>query len=233
MSRAAALALALAGGALAVQPAPAAAQSPFTGSFELRAGPYRPDIDAVFTGRGPYQKVFGSGSPYAFRLHAAKALPWRRLGTFEVGLGAGYWQVRGHAVDAAGDPTADRTALYVIPTQLTLTWRLDLLWDQLSIPLVPYGRASLERYNWWTTGPTGKTSEYGATNGFAYGGGVGLVLDFLDPMLARELDADSGVNHTLLVFDVSRTKVDDFGATRSLVFAKDATLYSAGLLFVF
>lgn len=236
MSRRARLALAVLA-ALGLAPVRAAAESPYNGSFELRVGTYRPDIDSGFTvpagGQGPYQAVFGGGRPKFLRLHVAKALPWRAAGTLEVGAGAGWWEVNGHAVDAAGAPTSERTAFKIVPTELTATWRLDLLWERLSIPLVPYARASLQRYNWWVTGPGGSTVKTGATNGFAYGGGVGLVLNFLDPVLARELDADSGVNHTMVTLDVSKTKVDDFGSDRSWNLSDEKVTYSLGLLFVF
>ena len=163
----------------------------------------------------------------------ARALPWRALGAFEVGVGAGWWQVSGFARDAQDQPTTEKTGFRIVPTEVTATWRLDVLWERFSIPLVPYARASLQRYNWWITGPGGGTVKTGATNGYALGGGVGLVLDLLDPMLARELDADAGVNHTMLTFDVQRTRVDDFGASRSFDLSDSQLSYAFGLLFVF
>lgn len=222
---------------LALAPAPAAAESPIAGSFELRLGTYRPDDDArlgnVPPAERPYQKAFGDGRPMSFKLHVARALPWRAAGTFEVGVGAGWWKVDGHALDAQDRPTTEKTGFRIVPTELTATYRLDVLWERFSIPLVPYARASLQRYNWWITGPGGKTVKSGATNGFAYGGGVGLVLDLLDPTLARELDADAGVNQTMLTFDVQRTKVDDFGADESFDLSDSQLSLSFGLLFVF
>ncbi len=237
MSRPALLVPALLAAALALAPAPAAAESPITGSFELRVGTYRPDDDARFTNvapeERPYQKAFGGGRPMSFKLHVARALPWRQAGTFEVGVGAGWWKVDGNALDAQDQPTTEKTGLRIIPVEVTATWRLDVLWERLSIPLVPYARASLQRYNWWITGPGGKTVKTGATNGVAFGGGVGLVLDLLDPTLARELDADAGVNHTMLTFDVQKSKVDDFGSDTSFDLSDSQLTYSFGLLFVF
>lgn len=232
--RQAALALPLLAAALCLAPSPAVAESPLSGSFEFRVGTYRPNDDArLTTSPGPYERIFGTSRPKSFKLHVARALPWRVAGTLEVGLGAGWWEANAHALDAQGQPTTERTAFKMVPTELTATWRLDLLWDRLSVPLVPYARASLQRYNWWITGPGGKTVKSGATNGYAYGGGVGLVLDLLDPTLARELDADSGVNHTMLTLDVSKTKVDDFGSDSSFDLSDEQVTFSVGLLFVF
>jgi hypothetical protein len=121
-----------------------------------------------------------------------------------------------------------------VPTSLTLTYRADVLFDRFGFPLVPYGRVALQRYNWWISGTTGSTSKSGATDGYSYGGGVAFVLDWVDSGLARELDHDTGINHTMLVFDASKTKVDDFGARKSSWDLSDTTwTYSFGLLFVF
>jgi hypothetical protein len=101
------------------------------------------------------------------------------------------------------------------------------------VPFVPYGRLALQRYNWWITGPTGATTKSGATNGLSYGAGLGLVLDLLDPMLAREFDADAGVNTTMLIVDFTKSKVDDFGSKSSFDLSDSQTTVTFGLLFVF
>lgn len=237
MSRALALAPALLAALLALAPAAASAGSPYLGSVEVRTGGYRPDDDSRFAllpgETGPYQKAFGNGRPFGFWLHVARALPWRQYGTVELGGGAGYWAVKGYAVTEAGLPTTERTALKMVPTELSATWRADLIWERWNVPFVPYARLALQRYNWWITGPSGATTKSGATNGFSYGGGLGLVLNFLDPMLARELDADAGINTTMLVVDVAQTKVDDFGATKSFDLSDSQTTITFGLAFVF
>jgi len=209
--------------------------SPMTGSLELRVGNYRPNVDAAITGpTKPWADTFGGKRPLEFSLHAAKALPWRDYGTVEVGVGVGFFQASGHGHYVLdGKVAPDKTSFSMVPVALTLTYRLDLLMDRWSIPLVPYGRAALQRYNWWIGGPTGSTSKSGATDGYAYGGGVGLVLDFIDPVLARELDNDTGINHTMLVFDVSKTRMDDFGSKKSWDLSDTKPTYSFGLLFVF
>lgn len=239
MSRRPIVALAIAAALLGAAPSPAAAEeSPVLGSVEFRAGGFRPDADAGLTiapgDTGPYQKAFGNGRPWGFWLHVARALPWRQYGTVELGGGAGYWAVKGQAVDVNGAPTSEKTAFKIVPTELSVTYRADVLWERWRVPFVPYGRLALQRYNWWITGPSGSTTKSGATNGWGVSGGVGLVLDLLDPMLAREFDADIGVNHTILIFDVAKNTVDDFGSKTSidLTDAQGVT-WSLGLLFVF
>jgi hypothetical protein len=163
----------------------------------------------------------------------ARALPWRQYGTIELGGGAGYWAVKGQALDGNDQPTSESTALKMIPMQLSATWRADLVWDRWRVPFVPYLRVAYQHYAWWITGPGGSTVKSGATNGYSFGGGLGLMLDMLDPMLAREFDADVGINHTLLIVDVTQTRVDDFGAYQSFDLSDSQPTYSIGLLFVF
>ena len=184
-------------------------------------------------GSKPWETNFGTKRPLTFSLHAAKALPWRTFGTVEFGVGVGWFRASGRArfLDLTVSP--DKTTFSMVPLTLSLTYRLDMLFDRWSIPIVPYGRAALVRDNWWVGGTTGSTVKSGATNGYSYGGGVGLVLDFIDPTLARELDRDTGINHTLLVFDISKTKVDDFGSKSSWDLSDTQPTYSFGLLFVF
>ena len=218
--------------------------SPMSGSFEFRYGNYKPNVDgSSFSSlpagaTGPWASTFGSGRKSEFSLHGAKALPWRTYGTVEIGLGAAWFQANGQGHFLGGGASQDTTSFSMVPTSLTLTYRADVLFDRFGFPLVPYGRVALQRYNWWVTGTTGSTSKSGATDGYSYGGGVAFVLDWVDAGLARELDHDTGINHTMLVFDASKTKVDDFGATRnkkptSWDLSDTTWTYSFGLLFVF
>jgi hypothetical protein len=225
----AALALAAAG-----TPSQVLAATPIQGSVELRLGAYRPDVDGDFAVKpGPYETVFGGTRPLKFDLLASKAL-WRGFGTFEAGLGVGYFSQSGRGIfPSTGLPSGDKTAFKVVPTSLALTWRFDLLLDRWNVPLVPFARASLERYNWWVTGGGGSTVKSGATNGYSYGGGLALALDFFDPMLGRELDTETGVNHAMAVLELKKTVVDDFGSASSWNLSDTKTTMSFGLLFVF
>jgi hypothetical protein len=216
--------------------APAAAQvaSPRWGSAELGGGPYLPRADHEFGGGvQPWHQVFGGAPAPMWRLHLARAVYAGDGGSVEVGFKTGYFTQSGHAVDrTTGKRTADRATFNIIPTSLTLTYRADQLWEGWGFPLVPYARVALERYNWWTTKQS-KWTQRGATNGFSATGGVALVIDYLDPQSARDLDNDVGVNHTALYFDVTKSKVDDFGSKRSWDLSDNRLFWSTGLLLVF
>jgi hypothetical protein len=238
--------LALAAVAAVALAAPAQAkESGRWGTFQLRYTSFRPNVDDEFAGAAqPWADAFGKGRRPMVRLDVSKTILSRAFGSFDVGVGVGFFQARGHALVAegpsAGQPSADRTTLRIIPTSLTLTYRFDVLAERWSIPIAPYAKASLERYNWWITRGSGGTAEFagdsgrGATNGYGFGAGVAFLLDVIDRGLARDMDNDTGINHSYLFAEVSRTTVDDFGSSRSLDLSSDnGLLYSFGLLFVF
>lgn len=222
--------------ALVLAATSARAESPRWGSLELGAGSYSPNIDSEFTPAPgqlpPYQKVFGSGRGWLFRAAVSRAL-FTRVGSLEVGFKTGYFQKTAKALDSTGQPSGDETSFKFIPTSVMLTYRADFIADWWNIPLVPYGRASLERYNWWTTSGDGTWDKEGATNGWSVAGGLALLLDFFDPQLARELDMDSGINHTYLFFEVQKSKVNDFGSSSSWDLSDPKLSLTGGLLLTF
>ncbi len=207
------------------------------GSLEIGAGPYRPDIDAEFpAGTGPYEQVFGSGRRWMFRTGVGKTV-WRGFGDLEVGFRTGISKASGRGLIAQGGTfvkSGDQTALWIVPTSLTVTYYFDWVAERYRwIPLTLYGRGALERYNWWVTGGGGSTTKRGATNGWSVTGGAALLLDALDPGMARELERDTGIDHTYLFFDVTKTKVDDFGSSTSWDLSSDKPAFAFGLLLVF
>jgi hypothetical protein len=232
------LALAL---ALAAAPALAAAQpSPRWGSFELSIGGYRPDIDGEFTGgQRPFQTAFGTSRRVAFRADVAYSL-LVNYGSLDLGFGAGYWAAKGNGLLPDGTVSADETALKIVPGRVTLTYRFDLLAERWGVPLVPYGRVALDGYYWWVTNGSNSTTTFngkggsGLTTGFSVSGGLAFLLDFVDSGLAREMDRDTGINHTYLFVDVQKDWIDGFGSNKSWKLSNAGTVFlSGGLLFVF
>jgi hypothetical protein len=73
----------------------------------------------------------------------------------------------------------------------------------------------------------------GATYGWSVAGGVGLLLDFIDPSLSRELDDDTGINATWLYVEVEKSVVNDFGSRRSWSLSDETLTLSGGLRMVF
>jgi hypothetical protein len=241
------LALAVSLAALAPLTARAQTSSPRWGSFELGTSSFAPNVDSAFapipggpTGAGPWEQMFGIHRRWGLRVGLSKTV-LDGFGALDVGLRTGY--VRAGAkgfVNTApdGQPaiwvrSGDTTYFHMIPTSAMVTYRLDWFAERFNVPLAPYGRFAFERYNWWVENGNGATKQKGATNGWSITGGVALLLDFFDPGLARELDAETGINHTYLFFDVTKTQVDDFGASKSWDLSERDVSYGAGLMFVF
>ncbi len=220
--------------AVLLLPAAGRAESPRVGSFDLEVGQYRPNVDAEFAAKpGPWQSILGRSRPWLFRGTLSYDLT-HYFGSLEIGFQTGYMQRGGYGRTISGEPSSDPTAFHVIPTSAVLTYRLDWFADRWNVPLAPYGRVALERYNWWVTDGSGSTSRSGATNGWSYGLGLALLLDFFDPTLSRELDRETGINHTYVFAEARKTKVDDFGSKKSWDLSDDSRItWSVGMLFVF
>lgn len=220
-------------------------QSGRWGSVDVGVQWYRPNLDSEpFPNRallppgvdGPYELMFGDDRGFMFTFGVSRAL-FTRMGSLEVGFRTGYFQEsgEGRVLDASGNwvATGAESKFRVMPTSASLTYRFDWPVERYRIPLAPYVRATFERYNWWITGGTGDTTEKGATNGWSVAGGLAFLLDILDPMLAREFDRDSGVNHTYLFAEISKSSIDDFGSSTSWDLSDEDYSLSGGLLFVF
>ncbi len=241
MSRALVMRAALAAAVLAASGSAGAqpTKSPRWGTFELSLSGYRPRIDAEFGGRAaPFEAAFGGGRNLMFRADLAYTV-FRDFGSLDVGIGGGYWEKSGHGFLPDGTASGDSTALKVIPSRLSVTYRFDVLAERWSIPLAPYARVSFDRYWWWVTNGSGGTatsggkSGWGATNGYSFSGGVALLLDVIDPELAREMDRDVGINHTYAFVDFTKSYVSDFGSSSSWDMSDDRVTIAGGLMFVF
>jgi len=74
----------------------------------------------------------------------------------------------------------------------------------------------------------------GATNGYSLTGGIAFQLDYLDEGLSREMDADTGINHTYVYGEATKYSVNDFGSKSSWDLGNTGSVvFGFGLLFVF
>lgn len=181
-------------------------ESPRTSALQLKLGSFNPksSIDeGATTGPGPYQASFGSSGMLLFEMQYDRYL-WQRVGALGLGLSAGYAEKYGHAsVLGTTKPqeTNVKTALIVSPLKLTAVYNFDYAALKWHVPLVPYVRGGVALVPWWSL-KNGKV-EYvegdrgaGAKWGWTATGGVALLLDVLEPRMARDFDTDLGVNHT-------------------------------------
>jgi hypothetical protein len=212
-------------------------------AFELRFGPYRPDVDSEFVGRSnpprtPYKDYFTNSN----RLMSQVELDWQILhqfGSLGLGVGVGYFQVTGTAPEALdGEPSGDTSTLKVVPVSFSAVYRFDYIFERYNFPIVPYGKLGLDWAYWQITdgnneiatdgmGGTGR----GATLGWHASAGLALIIDFFDPEAAHDFDADLGVNHTALTFEGTHADISGLGQKDRLHVGD--TTWSAGLLLEF
>jgi len=198
-------------------------ESPRTGAIEFRLGAYKPLIDREkgLTG-SVYDSVFGPSSMLLFELEFQKFV-YQGVGTAGVGFSIGYAEKYGHATVVQTDPNAPPiqssvpTSLKVLPMRLVGVYKMDYLATHQNIPLTPYVKAGFNFTPWWST--KGDAIQYvngsrgaGEKWGYGFTAGIGLLLDYFEPRLAKDFDSDVGVNHTYLYAEYTYENVNNFGS---------------------
>jgi uncharacterized protein (TIGR03382 family) len=210
--------------------APGAARA--AGSVELGVAGYRPSIDdKLHGGATPYADVFGGGQRPMFQLTASWAALAGAAGRLELGVRTGYFRASGHGRFTDGTESDDTTALAIVPTSLILTARLGL--GRWGVPLEPYARAALERYNWWVTDGSGKATRRGAVHGFGGTAGLALSLGALDLDGQHDLKRETGLSDLSIYAEATLARIDDFGAHRSWDLSPHGLSVAGGLRVAF
>lgn len=214
-----AAAVALAAGAAWAQEAVIPPEPTRHQALELKLGGFKPMIgsEAGLTGN-PYDQVFGATAMLLFEVEVDRYL-YQGIGAAGIAVSIGYAEKYGHAlVASSGGATAsaETAGFFVLPIRVGGVYRFDWAALKYGVPLVPYLKAGLVYTPWWTT--KGGQIEYadgkrGAGGRFGYGGtaGLGLMLDVLEPRLARDFAVDVGVKHSYLFAEFTYEDVNDFG----------------------
>lgn len=219
-------------------------------AFELRFGAYRPDVDSEFSDPAvhPYKDVYGGNR----HLMSQFEFDWQffqAFGSLSLGGVVGYYShsAKAFVADSEGKPkvdakgafirSGDDTSLRLIPTALLLVYRFDVLALHYGFPLVPYAKLGLNYTFWRITDGNGNIPHYlsgrgsGGTLGWQAAAGISLMLDFIDPMAARGLDLETGVNHTYLFFEWDKVEANGLGQSNKLHVGDSS--WVLGLLFEF
>jgi hypothetical protein len=193
-------------------------RSPQEAAFEIRVGPYRPNVDDAVAG-SPYEATFGNST----RWHAGFEVDWQvlrleRTLSFGPGFSLGYTRAGAKAPlsDGSGRSSQD-TEIEILPMFLAGVLRIDALADRTAIPLAPYAKLGFGYALWWTSdGESGARAEgvagKGASYGYTYSLGVMLRLDPLDPADAASADASLGINHSGIFIEWFGSSLDGFGS---------------------
>jgi hypothetical protein len=216
-------------------------QEPSHWAFELKFGPYTPDVASEGLTFDPWEVMYG-GPGFLTQLELDRYFLWPR-GMLGLGVTAGYMQKTANSFEAdatPGDPdgprSADENTFHLVPTSLSAIYRFTMLADETPIPLVPYAKLGLSYYFWWATKGNGDTSNT-MTNGDASGGtlgwqgtlGISFRVDGIDPDGTADMRAEAGVEHVGLFFEVTYADVSGLGMDKKLHVG--AAFWSAGLNF--
>jgi hypothetical protein len=198
-------------------------ESPRNVYFDLKLGGYFPRIDREPGLSGaPYETTFGAGATMLMFDVELQYYVYQGWGALGVGVSGGYAEKFAPArVVGSGEPSAEKTGLRVYPIRAVLGYRFDYPALHWHVPLVPYAKASLITMPWQAvTGNRVDTAvdAAGATLrgagvrwGFGFTAGIALMLDFLEPRLARDFDTSVGVNHSYLLAELVVERVNNFG----------------------
>lgn len=212
---------------------PARAESERSMAFDVRFGGYYPKIDTEFgtSDTTPFGDTFGSSDRLLVQLGLERLL-FQKFGLLGVGGSIGYSEFYGHGFSVADDGTTERsqdsTAFKIVPVYAYVSYRLDYAAQNWSVPLTPYGKLGLGTHIYWTTDGLGEVSGGGDASGARLGVmaavGLGIHLDTFDPALAREFDADRGVNNSYLVAEYLVFDADGLGTSDGFDLGDDGVL---------
>jgi hypothetical protein len=211
--------------------------------LELRFGPYAPEVDSEFSGKTPHKDFFGNDRRLMTQIELDYQL-FQDFGSAAVGVSVGYFRENGLAFvePAAGgmatERSGDKSRLSLYPIALLAVYRADQLWRVMGIPVVPYGKLGLNYTIWSVYDGNDRVAEAqpagrgrGATRGWQAAAGASLVMNFIDPGSARELDAETGINSTHLFFEVARFAVSGLGQDNRLRVGDTTWLMGLGFEF--
>ncbi|WP_437289987.1 MXAN_2562 family outer membrane beta-barrel protein [Sorangium sp. So ce406] len=194
--------------------------SPQSFAFELRFGPYSPEVDEDPASGGSFEETFGDDQRFYFGMEF-DWLPLRIpfVGVIGPGLGLGITSASANAFEAGSDvrAEAEETSLTIMPLHLSAVVRIDELMRRTGIPIVPYAKAGVGMGLWYSVSgprlarPDGVRAQ-GITWGTHLAAGGMLALNWLDRRASSQLDDSTGINHTYLFGEWMYANLDGFGS---------------------
>lgn len=207
-----ALLAALAVAVLAPATAEAYVPSPRYGAFELKFGPYTPNVDDEpgLTGT-PYADAMNNDTMFATIIE----IDWQFIHlpgiNFAIGGQFGFMQAYAPALTESGSQSAEYTVLNVIPFAVLGVIRIDVLPEYTKVPLAPYFKGGINWYLWWVLAGDGESIEEAGTMGWQINPGVAILLDWLDEQSARTIDNEAGINNSYIFFEFLYAQVEGYG----------------------
>jgi hypothetical protein len=199
-------------------------ESPQNFAFEIRFGPYLPNVDDEFSNATPFEDIFGNDNRYLLGIEVDwQALKIPLFGTFGPGFGWGYTTMSATAPLTRGGMSDQDTSLTLMPIYVVGVLRVDVIAKETKIPFVPYAKLGLGAAPWWVgdgeqtarddQDRVGRDISYG----YQYALGGMLLLDFFDPDSALEADNTVGINNSYVFMEWYVSRLDGFDGSKMQV----------------
>ncbi len=194
--------------------------------FELRFGPYSPEVDEEFDGCSgdgcPYARFFGEDPLFYFGLE----LDWLPLYIpYVVSIGPGFgWGVTsasGKARTQDGAEAGSDTGLTIFPMHVSAVARFDGPLREAYFPVVPYVKAGLGIGLWTASGPNEESasvtrSPEGTSLGLHLALGGAIALNAFDPQAAMAMKENTGISYANLWAEWMWANLDGIGSTPAM-----------------
>jgi hypothetical protein len=198
---------------------------------ELRISPFTPDIDSdpSLNGCTPFADTFGTGPSVLIGAELDwQALRIPHIGSFGPGIGIGTVSYtasapftssqarQGSCLKSTGALSGEQTSLNIYPMYLVGVLRLDALWREVGVPLVPYAKLGFAAALWQSSNTLGTSNFNGqAGQGYSIGSQLGLGISFnlnvFDQYAAKNFDEAMGVNNTYIYAEWTNETLDGLG----------------------
>ncbi len=208
--------------------------------FELRFGPYSPEVDEEFGGAAtPYADFFDTDPQFYFGLE----IDWRPLYLpYVVSIGPGFgWGVTSTSANTKleSDPNAEaesETGLTIFPMHLSAVARFDGPLREMNVPIVPYIKAGFGFGMWTISRPDGSadiegTSPEGSSYGLHLAVGGSIALNAFDPSTAMAMREDTGIRYAYIYGEWMWTNLDGIGSTPQLHIGTSTAVFGLALEF--
>ena len=207
-------------------------------ALEIRVSPYTPQVDDEPGLKGtPFKDNFGD-SP---RIYIGFEFDWQMwripgIGTIGPAYSLGRVQMSRDSQTITGRKSGDSYTLLIYPMYVAAVLRVDTLWRNYGIPLMPYGKAGMALGLWEADNSLGTSRANGVKgSGASFGTnlaiGATFPLDFFDRGSSRGMDATTGINTTSLYFEYYSLALNGFGSSDT--FRVGTNTWSAGMTFEF
>jgi hypothetical protein len=197
--------------------------SPQHFALELRLSLYSPNIDSdpALKGKTPYRDVFGTSPQVLLGAEMDwQAIRFPHFGSLGPAASVG-WTTRSDPAQFVPPHdgmtlSGETTSLEIFPFAAMAVLRVDALWRDVGVPLVPYAKLGLA-YALWRASNTLGTSSYngvvgkGSSLGTHIALGLSLNLNVFDAYAAQNFDDSMGVNSSYIFAEWTREDLTGLG----------------------